>query len=187
MRNSKNAKFENMKKEVRRLANLLNQRLVRLENNNMQESPAYKAYLNSGNLKFGVRGKDYNQLQQEKARLKRLIDMKTSTVRGFLSFIEQTAINTGLAIESTGEFQKKAPVFFKLAERVEEYLKVVKDSAGVIDNQKIFDAVNIYIKENNLTLEQANRDIDSMEFEIKKVNQSYMIKIKSVLTPLDIF
>ena len=165
----KNANVENMKKEVRRMANLFNKRIARLEKNNLQGSPAYKAYLNSGNLKFGVRGKSFNELQQEKARLQYLIDLKTSTVRGCISFMKQTALNTGITFESTREFQKKAPLFFKLAERVEEYLRTVKDCAAAIGYQKIWEAVNLYTKENNVTLEQANRDVEDILEEIEKV------------------
>ena len=81
------------RKEASRLASLANKRAQRLANNGLEDSPAYQMYIKTGG-KFGVKGKTHNELQQEVSRLKRFIDMNTSTVKGVTNTLKERAANT---------------------------------------------------------------------------------------------
>ena len=87
------------RKEASRLASLANKRVQRLEANDLQDSPAYQMYIKTGG-KFGVKGKTHNELQQEVSRLKRFIDMNTSTVKGVTTTLKEMAANTGISYDN---------------------------------------------------------------------------------------
>ena len=93
---SKAKKISEDRREASRLASLANKRAQRLEANGLQDSPAYQMYLKTGG-KFGVKGKTHNELQQEVSRLKRFIDMNTSTVKGVTTTLKEMAANTGIS------------------------------------------------------------------------------------------
>ena len=95
-----------LKAEVSRKASMANKRLVRLEKNNLTSSPAYQKWVDyKGGIKFSVRNKDYNQLQQELARVNQFIESKTSTVRGLNKVLKEMAKNTGIKYGSIKELQ----------------------------------------------------------------------------------
>lgn len=66
-------------KECRRLFDMANKRIKRLENSGLL-SPALHAVLKEG--KFYAKGKDLNQLRHEYARVHAFLNMDTSTVGG---------------------------------------------------------------------------------------------------------
>ena len=68
--------------EASRLASLANKRIKRIEANSLTESPAYKRYIKDGHGKFGVKGKTYQEVQAEVARINRFINAETSTIKG---------------------------------------------------------------------------------------------------------
>ena len=100
--------------EASKLASLANKRIARLEANGLTDSPAYKAYIETGG-KFGVRGKDHNQLQSEVARLKKFIESETSTVKGVTKTLKEMASNTGIKYENLKDLRSKAAKFFELS------------------------------------------------------------------------
>ena len=165
------------RKEASRLASLANKRAQRLESNGLQDSPAYQMYLKTGG-KFGVKGKSHNELQQEVSRLKRFIDMNTSTVKGVTTTLKEMAANTGISYANMKELKQKSAKFFELASKVEQYLRTVEDMASAIGYQKIWETINQYVKSGEIDLSSADGDIDGM---VKAVTDA----IKQYETPIN--
>lgn len=173
--NSKTDNIKAMRKEASRLASLANKRVARLEKNDLKDSPAYKQYIEGGG-KFGVKGKDYNQVQQELSRLKRFIDSQTSTVKGVVDNLKTMAANTGITYKNLKELKEKSSKFFELAGKVEQYLRTVDDMASAVGYQKIWEAINEYTDKAKIDLGDGETDVDSM---IKAVTDA----IKEYETP----
>lgn len=159
------AKYRN---EASRMASLANKRLNRLESNNLQDSPAYRGYLEKGGQRFSVRGKSYNEVQAEVARMKAFIDANTSTVRGVNNYLREIASNTGIKYSNLTELRKKAPKFFELANKVEQYLRTVEDMASAIGYGKIWESINVYTQQNKVDLSASENDVDKMIADITK-------------------
>ena len=165
------------RREASRLASLANKRVARLEANDLTDSPAYQMYIKTGG-KFGVKGKTHNELQQEVSRLKRFIDMNTSTVKGVTTTLKEMAANTGISYANMKELKQKSAKFFELASKVEQYLRTVEDMASAIGYQKIWETINQYVKSGEIDLSSADGDIDGM---VKAVTDA----IKQYETPIN--
>lgn len=162
-----------LRREASRLAAMANKRVQRLENNNLTSTPAYQRYLKDGGEKFSVRGKSYNEVQKELAKLKRFIDSTTSTVRGANSVLKELAANTGIKYKNLTDLRSKSSRFFELASKVEQYLRNVEDIASAIGYQKIWEAINEYTKQNKVDLSDADEAIDSMVENVSKALAEY--------------
>lgn len=150
------------RKEVSRLASLANKRIQRLEAAKLTDSPAYQKWVENGGVKFGVKGKTYNQLQSEMARLNRFINAQTSTVRGINSNLKEMAANTGIKYGTLKELRSKATSFFELASKVEQYLRTVNDMASAIGYNKIWEVINEYVEKERIDLSGAENNIDEL-------------------------
>ena len=170
--NSKTDNIKAMRKEASRLASLANKRVARLERNELKDSPAYKQYIESGG-KFGVKGKDYNQVQQELSRLRRFIDSQTSTVKGTINNLKAMAANTGIQYDNLKDLKTKSAKFFELAGKVEQYLRSVDDMASAVGYQKIWEAINEYTDKARIDLGDSERDIDSMIADVTTAIKEY--------------
>lgn len=159
-----NKKF---RREVSRMAAIANKRIERLEKNNLESSPAYKKFIDEGGAKFGVRGKSHNELQKEASRLQKFLESETSTVRGVNTTLKTMATNTGITYKNLVDLRGKAEKFFELASKVEQYIRQTEDIASAIGYQKIWEAINVYVKEEKVDLNNAKVSIDEM---IEKVN-----------------
>ncbi len=151
-----------LRQEASRLSSMANKRVARLESNDLTTSPAYQQYIRSGGERFSVRGKDYNEVQREMSRLRKFLDAETSTVRGAHTMLKEMAVNVGIEYKNMKELTAKAPKFFELASKVEQYLRTVDDIASAIGYQKIWEAVNQYVKQQKVDLSGADTDIDAM-------------------------
>lgn len=163
-----------LKKEVSRLASMANKRLKRLERNELTELPAYKSWVESGAIKFSVKGKDYNQLQSEFWRLKKFLDNKTSLVRDANKYLKEMAENTGIKYNSLADLKAKSKEFFKLADKIKEYYKASELNALALDYQKIWEQINVQIKRGILDLtgvESTEERLQKFIEEIEKVSQ----------------
>ena len=162
--------YKRLKAEVSRKASMANKRLVRLENNNLTDTPAYKKWVDyKGGVKFSVKGKDYNQLQQELARLNNFIDSTTSTVWGANKVLKEIAENTGIKYGSVKELQAKSKQFFELTSKIEQYLRQTENSATAIGYRKIWEAINQYVQDEKIALGDANLDIDGLTQKIAEM------------------
>lgn len=160
------------RKEVSRLASLANKRIQRLEAAKLTDSPAYQKWVENGSVKFGVKGKTYNQLQSEMARLNRFINAQTSTVRGINSNLKEMAANTGIKYGTLKELRSKATSFFELASKVEQYLRTVNDMASAIGYNKIWEVINEYVEREKIDLSGAENNID----ELSKMVSELIVK-----------
>lgn len=167
-------KYLALKKEVSRMASMANKRLRRLERNELTDLPAYQSWVKDGAIKFGVKGKDYNQLQSEFWRLKRFLDNKTSLVRQANKFLREMAENTGIKYNGLADLKTKAREFFKLADKIKEYYKMSEQNALALDYQKIWEQINVQVKQGVLDLtgvESTEQTLQRFIDEIERVSQ----------------
>lgn len=164
--------IKQFRREASRMASLANKRVKRLEDAKLTDTPAYKAYLETGG-KFSVKGKTYNELQQEVSRLKAFIDAKTSTIKGTTAVLQEMAANTGIKYTDLKDLRLKSAKFFELSSKVEQYLRTVEDMASAIGYQKIWEAVNKYTKDAKIDLSSGEVDIDSMVASISAALAEY--------------
>ena len=153
--------YQRLKAEVSRLASMANKRLVRLENHGFEDSPAYQQFVASGGEKFSVRGKDYNELQKELARVRQFVNAKTSTIRGAQSVLKAITSNTGMDLKGR-ELWAQASNFFRIASMVEQYIRNTENTASAIGYQKIWTAVNQYTQQNEIDLAQMHGDMEQL-------------------------
>ena len=159
---SKELALQALKAEVSRKASMANKRLARLERNNLTHLPAYQMWLDyKGGVKFSVKGKDYNELQQELARVNAFLNAKTSLVRQANKYLKEIAAMTGIKYKSVKELPALTQNFFELASKIEQYLRNVEGSASAIGYQKIWEVINKYVKEENTELLKGVSDMES--------------------------
>ena len=166
------------RQEASRLASMANKRIARLERNNLTDSPAYKRYIQDGGQRFGVKGKSFNQVQSEVARLNRFLTSKTSTIRGVTDTLKEMAENTGIKYKNLTELRGKASKFFELASKVEQYLRTVEDMASAIGYQKIWEIINEYTKAQNIDLGDGETDINNMIESVANAIKEYDEPVK---------
>lgn len=77
------------------------------------------------------------------------------------------ATNTGITYKNLNDLRGKADKFFELASKVEQYLRQTEDNASAIGYQKIWEAINVYVKQEKVDLSSAKVSIDDM---IERVN-----------------
>lgn len=155
-------KLKQLKREIQRKANIAHKRLQRLEKNNLTQLPAYQQWVKDGKVRFGVRGKTYNELQAELARLNRFLDSKTSLVREANKYLKDIARMTGVKYDSVKELPKKLNNFFRISKKVEEYLRLVEGSASAIGYHKIWEVVNEVVEMEGMELDRSEGDIESI-------------------------
>jgi hypothetical protein len=159
---SKELALQALKAEVSRKASIANKRLARLEKNNLTHLPAYQMWVDyKGGVKFSVKGKDYNELQKELARVNAFLNAKTSLVRQANKYLKEIAAMTGIKYKSVKELPALTKNFFELASKIEQYLRNVEGSASAIGYQKIWEVINKYVKEENAELLKGVADMES--------------------------
>lgn len=165
-----------LRQETSRLAAMANKRLARLEARELTDSNAYRNATDNGRVRFGVRGKTFNEVQKEFADLNRFINNQTSTIRGIHKTLRDIADVTNIEYSNMKDLEKKASTFFHLASQVEQYLRTVDDMASAIGYQKIWEVINTYVKDSSINLGEAKGDIDSIASAvtdlIRKIDKS---------------
>ena len=151
-----------LRKKVSKLAAIANKRIKRLEKNNLVNSPVYKKWVSGGSKKFGVKGKTHNEAQQELSRLTSFLGAKSSTVRGVNKILKNIAKNVGIKYKNIKELQNKSGNFFKLADKVEEYLRSVNDIASAIGYQQIWESINEYVEDQKINLGDDRTDVEDL-------------------------
>lgn len=161
------------RREASRMASMANKRLQRLEKNGLQDSPAYKSWLSHGGKKFGIRGKTYNEVQKEVARMRQFIDAESSTVRGVNRILKGMAKSTGFKYKNLKDLHRSAGKFFDLASKIEQYLRTVEDMASAIGYQKIWESINVYIEREKVDLGSATVNVEELTQEIVQAMKVY--------------
>lgn len=160
-----------LRKQVSRLASMANKRIQRLEQSELTDTPAYKSWEENGRHRFSVRGKTYQEVQAEYWRVKKFIENKTSTVTGAKQVLYDMASATGIEYTDIADLQAKASSFFSIASKVKQYLQSVGDSAIALDYQKIWEQINLYIKEENVELAGAEGDLQAIDDIVSRMLQ----------------
>jgi len=174
--NSIDNKTDRMKvyrKEASRLSSMANKRIDRLEKASLEDSPAYKKWIDNGSVKFGIKGKDHNEVQKEVARLRNFIGSESSTVRGINRTLKEMASNTGIKYSSMKDLRQSAGQFFDLAAKIEQYLRTVEDMASSIGYQKIWEQINKYVQKNEIRLDSSENNVEELTQKITKAMDIY--------------
>lgn len=156
-------KTKKLKQEISRKASMANKRLARLEKNGLTETPSYRNWVDyGGGLKFSVKGKSYNELQAELSRVNHFLDNATSTIRGTNKVLKDMAKATGMTYKNVGDLYNMSSKFFELSSKVEQYLNSAMQGASAIGYQKIWQSINQYIKDEEISLNGTKKDMDNM-------------------------
>lgn len=165
LKKRQSAELRELKAETSRLNSMANKRIRRLQEKGMS-TPAYDKWIADGGEFFSVRGKDWNETQKELARVRNFIDSKTSSIRGATNVLKEMAENTGIQYDSVASLQAKSNMFFELASKTEQYLRMMEDSASAIGYQKIWEAINQYVEEQQIELDDLTDGVSSMVEEL---------------------
>lgn len=160
-----------LRQQVSRLASMANKRIQRLEQSELTDTPAYKSWEENGAHRFSVRGKTYQEVQAEYWRVKKFIENKTSTVTGAKQVLYDMASATGIEYTDIADLQAKASSFFSIASKVKQYLQSVGDSAVALDYQKIWEQINLYVKEENVELAGVEGDLQAIDDIVSRMLQ----------------
>lgn len=164
------------RKEASRKVSLANKRIARLEKAGLKDSPAYQAYIESGGGKFSIRGKSYRETQAEVARLDRLINAETSTVRGSYKVLKNFAKKANIEYTDMADLQRQQKEMFEYVSKYNQYASTVLDAASAIGYKQVWDAANIFIKETQGQQKGAKLDIkaaiESMQKSIDEFNKN---------------
>ena len=179
LKSAKEKQIAEYRKEASRLASMANKRVARLEANDLKDAPAYRGYIESGG-KFSVKGKTYNELQVEVARMRTFINANTSTIKGINKYLRGIADNTKIKYKNLKDLRAKASKFFELSEKVKQYLKALDDLSSNIGYQKIWEAVNVYVANSNVDLAGAELDIDQV---VEKIGNAISEEVNGINIP----
>ena len=157
------------KKEISRLSAIANKRMKRLEKNKLTDSPAYKRLVENGIVKFGVRGKTYNELQREMSNLNRFLNSETSTIRGINKNLKTIAKNTNIKYKNLKELKAKSSAFFELSSKVEQYLTNVEDMGSAVGYNQIWEVIDQYVSSQSIDLSDANNSIDDIVVSVSDI------------------
>ena len=150
------------RQEVSRKASLANKRLARLEKNGLEDSPAYKKFMESGGGKFSIRGKTGSELSRELIRINNFIDMKTSTVKGLNQVLRDTADRVGVKYKDMKQLQQYSSRFFELYNKSLQYLDTVEKMGHAFDSTEIMETVRQLVKQEKINLEDSEKSIEDM-------------------------
>lgn len=161
------SEINKLKQELRRKVSIANKRLDRLEKNNLTELPAYRQWRDyGGGIRFSVKGKDYNQLQAELARVDHFLNARTSLVREANNYLKEIADLTNLKYKKVSDLPDLLSNFFEISSKVEQYLRQVEGSASAIGYQKIWEVVNEYVTDQDADLSNVDDVVASMIDEL---------------------
>lgn len=157
------------RKEVRRLTAIANKRIQRLEAKDWGDSPALRALKEEGIAKFSVKGKTHQEVQTMAARLLKFLNAETSTVRGAVEDIKETAKITGITYDSVKDLKAKAKKFFELASKIKQYLKSQQDTAAALNYRQIWNQINQYVQEQEIDLSAAETSVESLLEDVDEI------------------
>jgi ElaB/YqjD/DUF883 family membrane-anchored ribosome-binding protein len=166
-------KLSDLRKVAQAEVDKARKRIKRLEQNDLTDSPAYRKWVESGGEPFSIKGKDYNGIQKELARIRQFTNAETSLVRGVNNVLKEMAKNTGIKYKNVKELQAQSRKFFELASKVEQYLRTVQDIASAIGYQKIWKAINKYVETEKINLANAENDVDGMVHAVVEAINTY--------------
>lgn len=168
-----------LKSEISKKASMANKRLKRLEKNGLTDLPSYKNWVTyNGGVKFSVKGKNYNELKSELARVNNFIDNQTSTVRGANKYLKNIADTVGLKYDRVSDLKNSTSNFFELVSKVGQYMDSTAQIAQAMGYQKMWEVVNNYLQENAVDLSDSIEDVDDMIEDISEMmHDEYTLEV----------
>src|SRR5699024_841343 len=133
-------------------------------------TPALEKWREDGGEYFSVRGKSYNEVQAEMARVNQYLDSATSSISGAKKVVNEMIDNTGMDIEWSDwkDVRAKTKAFFDISSKIEQYLRTVEDRASSIGYQKIWSAINRYVKDMNMDLAYVEANVENITADVVK-------------------
>lgn len=163
--------FKLWKQEISRKVSMANKRLRRLEQNNLTDQPAYRTWKNyNGGEYFSVKGKNFNELQAENARLNNFLNSATSTVRGANKQLKEVAERFDLKYSSVKDLPLITKRYFELTSKAGQYLQNVEGSLSAITSDQQFEIVSDYVKEAKIDLAASDFDMETALDDIIKLS-----------------
>jgi hypothetical protein len=151
-----------MRKDVQTMNAQFRKRMIRLEHKGYTDTPAYKAWEEMGKPKFSVRGKSENEIQSQYYKLRKLLDMRTSTVRGYNAYVKELA--SGLGIKgSIDNIRKQEALIFKTADKIKQYAKSINMIAESMDYKKILKEITKLVELDNKSWETDKKSYNEAE------------------------
>ena len=145
-------KSSSMSKEVRRIVNMANKRISRINADNTVISPALKALHKQGIDKFALRGQTWEQQKETYFRAIEYLNQESSSLGGARKFTKEFLEKSGLHSEGSSPEQ---------AEKYREYASSIIDEYGsdVMNNDRLmYNAVAQYFYD--MKVEQAQNAIE---------------------------
>lgn len=134
--------------EARRLVSMANKRLRRLEQQNLQNTPAYQSWYNNGAVKFSVKGKTHKEVKHEMARMNKFLNQVTSTVTGAKKNLKDIAKRIHLTTwDNFDDLQKRISDYYDISNRILELAKTTRNWAQTFNYEKVGELVAEYMEE----------------------------------------
>lgn len=145
-------KSSSMSKEVRRVVNMANKRISRINADNTVISPALKALQKQGIDKFALRGQTWEQQKETYFRAIEYLNQESSSLGGARKFTNEFLEKSGLQSKGSSPEQQ---------EKYREYASSIIDEYGsdVMNNDRLmYNAVAQYFYD--MKVEQAQNAIE---------------------------
>lgn len=163
---SKRKKRNELAKEVSRMAQMANKRINRLEKNNLQMTSAYKTWERQGKPHYSVKGKNYQQLQSEYWKIKKVIDNENSLVKTANANLRQMNIELGFAeTKNMNTIKQNLNGFWDVFSKIKQYTDTLEGSDYNIGSPRIKEMISDYVKTNKVDLS----NIDEVKSAIEKI------------------
>lgn len=176
------------RQEASKQASIANKRLQRLEQAGLLEaSPAVRDFLD-GKRHFGVRGKNFNQVQKELSEIRGFLNSMTSTVTGAKTWMKETADNVGIDYNSLDDLKQAMPRFFELTDKVQQYMDQVQSAAASLGYREIWETISRMVNEGEIDLTGSEDQIDGMLATVTEALEKYPrhpVMDRSVWFPVD--
>lgn len=154
-------KFRN---KVQKDVNRANALLKKLENNNLENTPSYRTFVdNEGRSRFGIKGLKNEEVNQEWQKVKSFLDNTTSTVKGAKNFVNQASKTIGI---SSKDFNLIYPNFWKIADALRNSLEGSKASYLALDSDRVINTVREVIERHEQGIAEIEDIADSIESAI---------------------
>lgn len=168
-------KQKDFRREVSRLSAIANKRIKRLSESDYTQSPAYQKWLNAGGDRFGIKGKTQQEVWQEYYRVKDYLDSKTSSITGSKEVLKNINEYTGLHLDDVLDVQSVADDYFRLANRVAEYVNI-SGLGAIYDSNQIFNNISTVIDDYELDVDHLNVDA-MLSLVVDRIDTSYYNRV----------
>lgn len=163
---TKRKKRNALAKEVSRMAQMANKRINRLEKNNLQMTSAYKTWERQGKPHYSVKGKNYQQLQSEYWKIKKVIDNENSLVKTANANLKKMNIELGFAeTKNMDTIKQNLNGFWDVFSKIKQYTDTLEGSDYNIGSPRIKEMISDYVKTNKVDLS----NMDDVKSAIEKI------------------